>query len=103
MSSEGSIPAEGFYREAKARNFTKYLQLSYRNQDLAFFVGMKEYEKDETGEYIKTLPSRELLKTKRYQAYTESDFDKAVRILEKFTFVSVIEGTILSGQPNLAC
>ena len=97
LSSADVIPTEDFYRQVRAGNFTRYLQLSYRNQDLAFFAGMKRYDKDETGEYLSTLPSREFLKTKRYQAYMEDDFEKAVRILEKFTFVNVIEGTPLIG------
>lgn len=80
------------YRTHKANNFTQYLLMSYRNQDLASFAGMKYYEIDKNRKFLKNLPSRELLKTKRYQKYSEIEFFKGLRILEKFTFVSVIEG-----------
>lgn len=80
------------YKTKISKNFSHFLKMSYRNQDLAYFVGMKEYEGDREAKFANQFPSRDLLRTKRYQRYDEADFNKAIRILEKFSFVTVIEG-----------
>ncbi len=75
---------------AKPMPLNQYLMKIYKNPDVAYFTGMNDpnLNMDKL-----VFPNMSVFKMHRYKVYTNDDLTAAIRILEQFSFVSLLEGT----------